>query len=126
MIYSMSGVCSKMAAGESFLSFKFCLFYGGVIALLGFYAIAWQQIIRVLPLTTAFANKAVTTAWGLLWGLLFFHEQITIGKIVGVALVISGVILFSAADTEGCERLIRHCFMQVYCWLEYFSAPSLK
>ena len=60
----------------------------------------WQQIIRVLPLTTAFANKAVTTAWGLLWGLLFFHEQITIGKIVGVALVISGVILFSAADTE--------------------------
>ena len=100
MIYSMSGVCSKMAAGESFLSFKFCLFYGGVIALLDFYAIAWQQIIRVLPLTTAFANKAVTTAWGLLWGLLFFHEQITIGKIVGVALVISGVILFSAADTE--------------------------
>lgn len=100
MIYSMSGVCSKMAAGESFLSFRFCLFYGGVIALLGFYAIAWQQIIRVLPLTTAFANKAVTTAWGLLWGLLFFHEQITIGKIVGVALVISGVILFSAADTE--------------------------
>lgn len=103
MIYSMSGVCSKMAAGESFLSFRFCLFYGGVIALLGFYAIAWQQIMRVLPLTTAFANKAVTTAWGLLWGLLFFHEQITIGKIVGVALVISGVILFSAADTEGCE-----------------------
>lgn len=100
MIYSMSGVCSKMAAGESFLSFRFCLFYGGVIALLGFYAIAWQQIIRVLPLTTAFTNKAVTTAWGLLWGLLFFHEQITIGKIVGVALVISGVILFSAADTE--------------------------
>lgn len=100
MIYSMSGVCSKMAAGESFLSFKFCLFYGGVIALLGFYAIAWQQIIRVLPLTTAFANKAVTTAWGLLWGLLFFHEQITIGKIVGVALVIGGVVLFSTADTE--------------------------
>lgn len=100
MIYSMSGVCSKMAAGESFLSFRFCLFYGGVIALLGFYAIAWQQIIRVLPLTTAFANKAITTAWGLLWGLLFFHEQITIGKIVGVALVIGGVVLFSTADTE--------------------------
>ena len=60
----------------------------------------WRQIIRVLPLTTAFANKAVTTAWGLLWGLLFFHEHITIGKIVGVALVISGVLLFSAADPE--------------------------
>ena len=60
----------------------------------------WQQIIRILPLTTAFANKAVTTAWGLLWGLLFFHEQITIGKIVGVALVIGGVVLFSTADAE--------------------------
>lgn len=68
--------------------------------LLGFYAIAWQQIIRAIPLTTAFANKAVTSAWGLVWGLLFFREQITVGKLLGVALVIVGVVLFSTADGE--------------------------
>lgn len=100
MVYSLSGVFSKLAAAEPFLSVRFCLFYGAVILLLGFYAIAWQQIIRAIPLTTAFANKAVTTAWGLVWGLLFFHEQITVGKLLGVALVIAGVVLFSTADKE--------------------------
>ena len=99
-IYSLSSVCSKFAAEQSFLSPKFCVFYGGVIALLGFYAIAWQQIIHILPLTTAFANKAVTTAWGLLWGMLFFHEQLTLGKIADVALVICGVVLFSVSEQE--------------------------
>lgn len=100
LIYSFSSVCSKLAANETFLSLRFCLFYGAVIALLGFYAVAWQQIIRVLPLTMAFANKAVTTAWGLVWGILFFHEQITVGKLLGVALVIVGVVLFSTAGQE--------------------------
>lgn len=100
MIYSMSGICSKMAAGQSFLSFKFCLYYGGVIFLLMFYALGWQQIIKRLPLTTAFANKAVTIIWGLIWGLLFFHEQITIGKVLGILLVVAGVVVYSLADKE--------------------------
>ncbi len=100
MLYSMSGICSKKAAGEQFLSFKFCLFYGTVIALLGFYAIGWQQIIKRLPLTTAFANKAVTVVWGIVWGLVFFHESITIGKVIGALLVVGGVVLYSYSDTK--------------------------
>lgn len=100
LLYSTSGVFSKLAAGESFLSFRFCLYYGAIIALLGIYAIGWQQIIKRLPLTTAFANKAVTTAWGLVWGLLFFHEQVTVGKLLGVGLVIAGVILYSTAKED--------------------------
>ena len=35
MVYSMSGIFSKMAAGKEFLSVPFMLFYGVVIALLG-------------------------------------------------------------------------------------------
>ncbi|MCR5528961.1 MAG: transporter [Saccharofermentans sp.] len=98
MIYSASGICSKMAAGESFLSFRFCMFYGAIIALLGFYAIGWQQIIKRIPLTTAFANKAVTVVWGIVWGLVFFHESISAGKIIGALLVVGGVVLYSYSD----------------------------
>lgn len=98
MIYSMSGICSKLAAGEKFLSFKFCLFYGILIMLLGFYAIGWQQIIKRLPLSTAFANKAVTIIWGLIWGMLFFHEKITVQKVLGILLVVIGIVIFSRAD----------------------------
>lgn len=99
-VYSLSSVCSKLAAGTQFLGVRFCLLYGGVILLLGIYALAWQQIIKRVPLTTAFANKAVTVAWGLVWGLLVFHEAVTPGKLAGVALVMAGVFLFSKADEE--------------------------
>ena len=93
MIYSMSGICSKMAAKQSFLSPAFCLYYGCIILLLGFYAIGWQQIIKYIPLTTAFANKAITIVWGTVWGAFLFHENISIGKIIGMLLVVVGVVL---------------------------------
>ena len=108
MLYSMSEICSKMAAGESFLSVRFCLYYGTVILLLGVYAIGWQQVIKRIPLTTAFANKAVTVVWGLVWGALFFHEAVTPGKLLGAALVIAGVILFERADGEAAESEADH------------------
>ncbi|MBR6356558.1 MAG: transporter, partial [Lachnospiraceae bacterium] len=60
LVYSLSGVCSKLAAGEAFLSGRFLLFYGIVLFLLAVYAVAWQQIIKRLPLTMAYANKAVS------------------------------------------------------------------
>ena len=105
MIYSMSGICSKLAARQIFLSAKFCLYYAIIILLLGFYAIGWQQIIKRIPLTTAFANKAVTVVWGIVWGRMFFQESITLGKIVGAILVVAGVALFAESDekkvTEG-------------------------
>lgn len=100
MVYSMSGIFSKLAAEQPFLSFRFCLYYGAIIALLGLYAIGWQQIIKRMPLTLAFANKAVTTVWGLVWGLLFFKESVTWGKLAGIALIVAGVVVFSTADTE--------------------------
>lgn len=100
MVYSMSGIFSKLAVGQPFLSFHFCLYYGVIIALLGLYAIGWQQIIKRMPLTLAFANKAVTTVWGLVWGLLFFQERVTVGKLAGIALIVAGVVVFSTADKE--------------------------
>lgn len=102
LIYSAGTICSKLAAGEPFLSVKFIIFYGGVLLSLAIYAVAWQQVIKVLPLTTAFANKAVTMIWGLIWGTLIFREKITPGKIAGALIVAAGVILYvTAAEKDG-------------------------
>ena len=97
-VYSLSGVCSKMAAQNEFLSFWWLFWYALVILNLGVYAIVWQQIIKHLPLNTAYANKAVTIAWGILWGALFFHETIKWNMIVGALIVIIGVIVVVRAD----------------------------
>ena len=98
LFYSLAGVLSKFAADSDFLSIEFLGLYIGILAILGAYAIGWQQILKRLPLTTAYSNRAVTVAWGILWGLLFFSEPVTIGKAAGAAMIIAGIVLYSHAD----------------------------
>ncbi len=98
LLYSAGSIFSKLASGYSFLSAGFILCYGIVLLLLGIYAVFWQQIIKRLPLMTAYANKAVTVVWGIVWGALIFHEEITWGKALGAVLVIAGVILYVSGD----------------------------
>lgn len=97
-VFSLTGVASKFAAGADFLSAKFIFCYGLVVAGLGIYAICWQQIIKHLPLITAYANKAVTVIWGLVFGLVVFGETITIRKVIGAAIIIVGVYFIVTAD----------------------------
>ena len=102
IIFSLSTVLSKLASGEDFLSVRFCCLYGGMIFLLALYSAVWQQVIKNVPLMIAYANKAVVVLWGLVWGVLIFGEQVTPGKIIGIVLVITGIVIFaiSASDEE--------------------------
>jgi len=95
---SLGGVLSKFASKHEFLSFEFCLFYGLMIVNLGIYAILWQQIIKRIPLTTAFCNKAVSIIWGMMWGVLLFQEIITWNMILGALIVTVGVVLVVKSD----------------------------
>ena len=99
-VYSLSSVCAKLAAGFDFMSVGFIACYGGMIALLGVYAIGWQQVIKRLPLTYAYANKAVTVLWGIVWGVLLFQEQVSPLKLLGALIVLAGVVLFSLAERD--------------------------
>lgn len=82
------------------MSFQFIVLYGCVILLLGVYAVFWQQIIKNMPLTAAYANRAVTVFWGMVWGMIIFKEKITPGKAAGAALVIAGIVLFAFSDKK--------------------------
>jgi multidrug transporter EmrE-like cation transporter len=100
VFYSLSSVLSKLAAAESFLSFRFCLYYGGMFVILVVYALGWQQILKRLPLTVAFANKAVTLVWSIVFGALLFHETIRLTQLIGCALAVVGVILFVQPESD--------------------------
>lgn len=100
LVYTASSVCSKLAAEQALGSLPFFLLYGGVLVCLGVYAIVWQQIIKHLPLTTAYANKAVTVVWGMVLGTLLFQEHISPRQLLGAAVIIAGVVLYILADRE--------------------------
>ena len=97
-LFSLGSVCSKIAGQAEFLSMKFIFFYGLVLVILFGYALVWQQILKKLPLVTAYANKAVTVIWGLLWGTIIFKEQITIWNILGAAIIIFGIYMVVSSD----------------------------
>lgn len=99
-VYSANGILSKLAARQTFLSWPFLFLYAGVIALLGVYALGWQQVLKRIPLSSAYANKAVTVVWGCVWGLVVFKEQFTAGKLIGGALVLAGIVLYGLAGGE--------------------------
>ena len=98
VLYSLGGIASKTASGEPFLSFHFFFFYGLMILDMLIYAILWQQILKKIPLTTAISNKAINIAWGILWGVLFFHEVITWNMILGALIVGVGICLVVSED----------------------------
>lgn len=104
LLFSLSPVCAKLAGQQAFLSFPFLLFYGLVLLLLGVYALLWQQVIKRMPLTTAYANKAVTVVWGMVWGTVIFGEHITVQKCLGAAVIIAGVVLFAFSDREAAHE----------------------
>lgn len=98
VLFSLLGILSKIAANEHFLSVKFILYYCIILVGLFIYALVWQQLLKKLPLVTAYANKAVTIIWGIIWGHLFFNEEITVNKIIGAGIIIMGVYLVVSAD----------------------------
>ena len=100
LFYSLGSVCSKFASELPFFSFKWCALYGASIFILGVYAILWQQILKNLPLNLAYANKALTLVWGMVFGFLIFKEEITVKNLIGAAIVLAGVIVMLLSSVE--------------------------
>ncbi len=95
LIYSLTTVISKIVSNYEFLSLKFILFYLLDFAVLGIYAILWQQLLKRFELSIAYANKAMTLLWSLLWSVILFRERVTMPKVFGVLLVIAGTIILN-------------------------------
>ncbi len=96
-LYSLGGICSKLAASRDFLSFEWIVLYGLLLLSLAIYAVTWQQILKSIPLNTAYTGKSVGVIWTMLWGVLVFHERLNILHFVSAAFIIAGVILMTTS-----------------------------
>ena len=99
-IYSFSGIFAKYASNYNPFTFMFWLFYGLMIFILFIYAVGWQIILKYMPISTAFMNKAVTIIWGLVFGVILFDEAVTLKKIIGIAFIFVGVYFYCKSDEK--------------------------
>ena len=99
IIYTISGVMAKFAsAGESLG--KVILFLGLDLLFLGIYAIFWQQMIKIFPLSVAYANRAMALLWSAVWAGIIFGEQITPRQMFGIAFVMFGTLIINTEEQE--------------------------
>lgn len=98
LIFSFSGVFSKLAGQNPPLSLPFILFYGCNLGICGIYAVLWQQFLKHIPLNTAYSNRMVTMIWSMVWGAMIFHEKITIPMLVGTVIILFGLRMVVTAD----------------------------
>ena len=97
-LYTISGIAAKLASNYKFLSVGFVLCYGMEIALLGVYAIVWQQIIKRVDISIAYANRSTAIFWSMLWASILFQEQITWQNLAGVALIFVGTWVVNSSE----------------------------
>ena len=102
-IYAVCSAMGKTASQYPIGSIKFVVIYGGSLMCMCVYALAWQQAIKNLSLTSAYANRAVTVFWGMVFGRLVYHEEISVRQILAVFLIAGGIILYSFAGENTVE-----------------------
>jgi drug/metabolite transporter (DMT)-like permease len=101
VIYSLSSVVSRYASQgldsfESIFTMRFIMLAGLVVLILAVYAVIWQQLIKKYELSVAYANKATSLLWTLMWGAFIFSETITLTKVAGIVVVFVGVIIMNS------------------------------
>ena len=100
LVYSIYSVVAKFASSKETFSLDFILIFGIGVLILGVYAILWQQVIKRFELSVAYANKAITLLWAIVWGIFIFNEQITFGKVAGIILVMAGIFILNGGKEE--------------------------
>lgn len=100
LISSLSGVCSKKAALSEPFSMGFIFWYGLVLVSMFVYAVLWQQVLKRMDLTSAYANKPIGLVWGMVWGVLLFKETISVRMILGAIVIFAGIYLVVTSDNE--------------------------
>ena len=99
VIYTVSGIMAKFASAGETLE-KVILFFGLDLMFLGLYAICWQQMIKIFPLSVAYANRAMALLWSAVWAKIIFGEQIGVKQMIGIAFVILGTLVVNTDKEE--------------------------
>ena len=95
IVYSVSSIFSKLASQHEFLSLPYVLFFCGVVASLGIYALLWQKVLAFMQLNKAFLCKSITIIFILAISVFLFGEQVSMNNLIGAGLIISGLVVLA-------------------------------
>lgn len=95
MLYACVGICTKNAALQSPMSWWYWLWFAGAVAVIGIYAMLWQQVLKRIELGTAYMFKGTSLIFTMLIAALLFGEAITVPNIIGSVIIIVGIVFLA-------------------------------
>jgi drug/metabolite transporter (DMT)-like permease len=99
LIFSFTSVFAKAAANSynsgGLLNMRLYLYAFLMLAVCVVYAFFWQKVIKHIDLHVGYANRSVYLIWSQIWAVAFFGEHLTIKNLIGLAVVLTGVIIVS-------------------------------
>lgn len=95
LLYASVMLFTKSAALYNLLSWQYILWFAGAVGVMGVYAICWQQILKSTELSTAYMFKGTSIVFVMLLAYIFFDEVITWNNLLGAAIIILGIALYT-------------------------------
>ena len=104
ILFSFTSVFSKSASiqlksgglkNPLLYVFAFLMFFDCFV-----YAICWQKIIKRFDLNIGYANRSVYLLWSQIWAVFLFGEHLTMRNVLGIAIVITGVVIVSLSAEQ--------------------------
>ena len=100
LMFSVTGIFSKLAAnsinGNGIFHINTLLFAGLMLLNCAIYALFWQQNLKNFDANIAYAHRSVYNVWSLPWAVLVFSEKVTVGNVIGTALIIGGILVMQS------------------------------
>ena len=93
VLQSLSSVFINYAGQLETLPPEFIFYYVIAVGCLGVFAIMWQFLLELIPLTTAYLRKGILYILILIWSVILFNETVTINNIIGSIIIIAGISL---------------------------------
>ena len=76
-------------------SVLFWLGLGSILVVLGLYALLWQQLLKRIPLSTAYMFRGSTLIYVLVLSVLILGDSITLCNCIGALMIVIGIAVFA-------------------------------
>ena len=93
VLQSLSSVFIKYAGQFETLSPEFIFYYVIAVGCRGVFAIMWQFLLELIPLTTAYRVKGILYILILIWSVILLNETVTINHLTVSIIIIAGISL---------------------------------
>ncbi len=100
-LFSLSSMISKFIGMQEGLTGMVFLLLFAELAVLGIYAIIWQQLLKRFELSTAYINKGMVLLWYMIWSIFIFGDEVGIKNYIGVIIAIAGIVLLNIPEKGG-------------------------